>query len=87
MFYRRIAEEVFRGDEFLGALSGCGLLVDGSNVGTFLIKTITGIDEKEITSLSNNIEKIERDKVELVVEYLEYRVEGIVQNFVLYAPS
>lgn len=51
------------------------------------IKTTTGIDEKKITSLSNDIEKIEKDKVELVVEYLEHRVERIVHDSVLYAPS
>ncbi len=78
---------IFVGDEFLGVLSGCGLLVDGSNVETFLIKITTGIDEKEITSLSNDIAKIEKDNVKLAIEYLEYRVEGIVQDSVLYTPS
>ncbi len=68
----KLVVPIFVGDELLGVLSGCGLLVDGSNVETFLIKITTGIDEKEITSLSNDIAKIENDKIELVVEYLEY---------------
>lgn len=74
----KLVVPVFVGDEFLGVLSGCGLLVDGSNVDIFLIKITTGIDEKEIIRLSNDIAKIEKDKVKLMVEYLECRVEGIV---------
>ena len=47
----------------------------------------TGIEEKEIIRLSNDMAKIEKDKIKLIVEYLESRVEGIVQDSVLYATS
>jgi len=63
-------------------LSGCGVLVDGASVETYLVTLATGIDIEEIASLSNDIAKIERDKVELVVEYLEHRVDGIIENFI-----
>ncbi len=73
---------VFVDDKFLGVCSGCGLLVDGGSVETFLIIITTGIDIEQIASLSNDIAKIERDRAELVVEYLEHRVDGIIENFI-----
>jgi ligand-binding sensor protein len=58
----KLVVPVFVDDEFLGVLSGCGLLADGSNVDIFLIKITTDIEEKEIIRLSNDIVKIEKEK-------------------------
>ena len=72
---------IFVGDEFLGMLSGCGVLVDGASVETYLVTQTTSVDMKEIASLSSDINKLERVDVELLAEYLEALVERIVENF------
>ncbi|NQT69002.1 MAG: PocR ligand-binding domain-containing protein [Desulfobacteraceae bacterium] len=78
----KLVVPVFVDDEFLGMLSGCGILLDDSSVETYLITKFTGIDEEEIASLSNDINKMERVEVELLAKYLETRVEGIVEDFI-----
>jgi hypothetical protein len=42
---------------------------------------MSSVDVKEIASLSSDINQMERDNVELIAEYLEMRVEGIVKDF------
>ena len=69
-------------DEFLGMFSGCGALVNGSSVETYLITLSTGVDFKEIANLSSDINQMERVDVELLAEYLETRIEGIVEDFI-----
>jgi len=56
--------------------------MDGGSVETFLIIITTGIDIDKIASVSNDIAKIERDKVELIVEHLENCVDGIIEKFI-----
>jgi ligand-binding sensor protein len=77
----KLVVPVFVNDEFLGMFSGCGALVNGSSVETYLITLSTGVDFKEIANLSSDINQMERVDVELLAEYLETRIEGIVEDF------
>lgn len=77
----KLVVPVFVNDEFLGMFSGCGVLVNGSSVETYLITLSTGVDFKEVANLSSDINQMERDNVELIAEYLEMRVGGIVEDF------
>ena len=77
----KLVVPVFVNDKFLGMFSGCGVLVDGASVETYLITQTTSVDVKEIASLSSDINKMERADVESLAEYIEMRVEGIVKDF------
>jgi len=66
----------------LGMFSGCGALVNGSSVETYLVMLTTGVDVEEIASHSSDINKMERVDVEVLAEYLETRIEGIVEDFI-----
>jgi len=64
----KLVVPIFVGDEFLGIAEGCGLLLDDSEVDSFLVSKTTGIDEKEIQGLSDDISKITADKAESLIE-------------------
>ena len=69
------------GDEFLGIAGGCGLLLDNGEVESFLVSKITGINEKEIQSLSDDINRITADKAEFLVEFVQEQIDRIASGF------
>ena len=76
----KVVIPIFVGDEFLGIAGGCGLLPDGSEVESFLVSKVTGIDEEEIQGLSDDINTIKADKTETIVEFIKERINEIVCN-------
>ncbi|UCH21944.1 MAG: PocR ligand-binding domain-containing protein [Deltaproteobacteria bacterium] len=72
---------IFAGNEFLGAICGCGLLLEDGEVDAFLVHKITGIPEGEIESLSNDIETIAARHVEALINFMEKRINQIVTDF------
>lgn len=77
----KLVVPIFVGDEFLGIAGSCGLLLDDSEIESFLVSKITGIDEEEIRSLSDNIDKITSDKVESLIEYIQEQIGRIISDF------
>jgi ligand-binding sensor protein len=77
----KLVVPIFVGDEFLGIAGGCGLLLDDGEVESFLVSKTTGIDEKEIQGLSDDISKITADKAESLIEYLQEQIDRIVSGF------
>ena len=77
----KLVVPVFVDDELLGVLSGCGLLVDGSIVETFLIHKTTGINIEEIDRLSDDIPRIQMNKIGSIMDYLKNCIDAIVDEF------
>lgn len=77
----KLVVPIFVGDEFLGIAGGCGLLLDDSEVDSFLVSKTTGIDEKEIQSLSDDISKITADKAESLIEFIQEQIHRICKRF------
>lgn len=77
----KIVVPIFVGDEFLGAAAGCGAILDGSEVESFLINKITGIDEERIESLSKDIYKMPTKEAETLVEHMKNQIQRIVSDF------
>ncbi len=77
----KIIVPVFVGDEFLGAVGACGLLLDKGEVDPFLINMTTGIDEEKIERLSSDIGKISFEKAQSIVAYAEDKISEIISNF------
>jgi len=72
---------IFVGDEFVGIAGGCGRLLDDSEVDSFLVNKLTGIDQEEVESFLGDIGKITADEVESVIAYVEEQIKRIVNDF------
>lgn len=66
---------------FLGAAGGCGLLLEGNEIDSFLINKIVGIEEDKVESLSEGIPTITMEEAEKLGRFIEQRVERIVSDF------
>jgi ligand-binding sensor protein len=77
----KIAVPIFVGEEFLGVAGGCGLRHRASDVDSFLIHKITGIDIKKIENLSKDIGVIADEDIEPVIKYIEEQIDWIRHDF------
>ncbi len=78
----KIAVPIFVGDEFLGTVGACGLLIEGWEADSFLINKITGIDEEKIESLSDDIKTISTEDAQSLVDYIWQDVNRFVKDYV-----
>lgn len=74
----KIIVPVFVNDVFLGAIGACGLLLDEGEVDPFLVNMTTGIDEKEIERLSDNIAAISTATAQSVVSFIEEQLNTMI---------
>ena len=77
----KITVPIFVGDEFVGVVGGCGHMIDNSEVESFLVHKIAGIDEEKVERLSENIHTMTDDEVEGLIEYIQGEVSRIVSCF------
>ncbi|MBN2040504.1 MAG: PocR ligand-binding domain-containing protein [Spirochaetes bacterium] len=64
---------VFADENFLGTISGCGLLPEdeGCEVDTFLLNKLAGLDENEAKELSKDIKTISTENVDSVIRFIQ----------------
>lgn len=77
----KLVAPVFYNDEFLGVVGGCGLLSHEGEVDTFSINKITDIPEDKIKSLAVDIPTMSLERAESACDYIESRLETIVQTY------
>lgn len=77
----KIVVPIFAGDKFVGAAGGCGLLLEGGEVDSFMINRTTGISEEEIETLSTDIATIDQQQAEKLAGYIEQRLADIMTAF------
>ena len=78
----KIVAPIFVNGEFLGSVSGCGLLKqDEGQVETFLVSKTTGIDGEEINRLSKDIGQFSMDDAESLCRYIAEEINKIVSSF------
>jgi ligand-binding sensor protein len=77
----KLAVPIFVDDEFLGVAGGCGKLWNGGRVDTYLVHRTAGLAEGAITSLSESVKQVAIDRLTLVVEYLEEKVDELAREF------
>ncbi|MEW5909190.1 MAG: PocR ligand-binding domain-containing protein [Thermodesulfobacteriota bacterium] len=68
-------------DTYLGALCGCGMVLDDGEVDTFLINKITGIDEEKLQELSSDVRYITSDEIDSVVDYMSETITTIIKKY------
>lgn len=77
----KVVVPIFVNDEFLGVAGGCGLLMEDSEVDTFLVNKTTGLGVGEIESLSNDIATISMERLKSVIKYIEEEIDWIKRNY------
>ena len=77
----KIIVPIFMKDEFFGAVSACGFLLDDGEVDSFLVNMTTGIDEEDIERLASDIGTISTERAGTVVSYIEEEISKIISKF------
>jgi ligand-binding sensor protein len=78
----KIVAPVFVNGEFLGSVSGCGLLqTDEGKVESFLVNKTTGINEQEIEGLSKTVGDISIEDAEAFSLFIDEEVNKVVELF------
>lgn len=76
----KLVVPIFVGDDFLGAVGGCGLLLNGSEVDVFAIHKITDIETKRIESLCSDVRFTSEDSVIALGDYISERIRKLTRN-------
>lgn len=79
--FLKLVVPVFVNDEFLGSVGACGLLLEDSEVDTFMVNKTIEMAEEKTESLSSNIKRIPTKKVEELGKYITERIEKIVNDY------
>ena len=72
---------IFVQDEFLGAVSGCGLLLDSGEVDTFLVNKVTGIEEQRLDELAAGMAAVSMEQAQALGRYIREEVDRIVAAY------
>ena len=67
--------------EFVGSVSGCGLLLDDGEVDTFLVNKITGIDEDYLNELSEGVPALTTAQANDIGQFIQDEVTRIVSEY------
>jgi ligand-binding sensor protein len=73
----KVVYPIFVKGEFLGALGGCGLLLDDGETDIFFINKVTDIDEEKLEELSAGIERRSRAEMEKLARFMKDEVDKI----------
>lgn len=68
-------------DEYVGAVSGCGLLLDDGEVDTFLVNKMTGIDEAHLEDLVEGIPALTMAQAEQLGLFIQEQLTRIVSDY------
>ncbi len=76
----KICVPVFVNDEFVGIVGGCGHLLEGSEVDTYLVHKLTGLEESKVQELASGVRVITQAEADAVTSEMEKRVQQIVDS-------
>jgi ligand-binding sensor protein len=77
----KVCVPIFVRGNYIGAVCGCGMLMDEGEVDTFLINKVTGIDEENLKELSSDVLHISSEKINTIVDFMSETITGIIKNF------
>lgn len=76
----KIVAPVFVGDEFIGAVGGCGLLAEDGEIDAFMIAKTTQIDEQRIETLAEGIGLMTTDQAAALADFMETRIAELIRT-------
>ena len=71
---------IFYESEFVGAVGACGLLLDDSEVDSFLVNKMTDIKEEKVDRLSKGISSVTTAKAEELGRFINHQIEEILSE-------
>ncbi|MDM8517369.1 PocR ligand-binding domain-containing protein [Desulfobacterales bacterium HSG16] len=74
----KIVVPVFVKDEFIGAVGGCGFILDDGEVDAFYISKTTGIEEEKIELLAKSVKTMKTEKAGEIAGFIEGEIGRIV---------
>ncbi len=74
----KICVPLMVGDRFLGAVGGCGLVMEEGEVETFMIHKLTDLDESKIEELASDVKTITESQAWEVANEIEARLKSLV---------
>jgi ligand-binding sensor protein len=77
----KLVVPIYVGDAFVGAVSGCGLLLDDGEADTFLVNKITGMEEERAEELAAGMAAISMEDAQALCRLIQNRVEAIVSAY------
>ncbi|WP_300463982.1 PocR ligand-binding domain-containing protein [Desulfobacula sp.] len=77
----KVVVPIFLNDEYLGVISGCGLLAEEGEVDVFAINKISGMDEQEIEHLSSDMPTITYKKARSACDYIQKKLDAILDHY------
>jgi len=77
----KIVAPIFIDGEFLGAMGGCGLLLDDGETDSFLVNKTTGIESETVENLSVGIPVMTTEEAEAVAAFLEDKTAEILAGY------
>lgn len=77
----KLVVPIFVRNEFIGAVSGCGLLLEDGEVDSYLVNMITGIEEAHVDTLTSDLTAISRNQASELAGFIQQRVEEIVAAY------
>lgn len=70
----KVAVPVLKDGEYLGCAGGCGVLMQDSEVETYLVSKSLGIDEDEVEQLATSAPVITPERADEIVAFLKQRL-------------
>ena len=77
----KLVAPVFVGEAFLGVAGGCGHLLEGGEIETFMINKTIDLDEHQIEDLAGEVVTMSREEAESLLEFIRQEIEAIVGDF------
>ncbi|MBC15882.1 MAG: transcriptional regulator [Desulfovibrio sp.] len=74
----KINVPVIVNDEVVGAVGGCGPLLEGEEMEEFMVQVTMGMKEEEVAKLAETIPTVSQDQLDEIKAYIEKRVADIV---------
>ena len=71
---------IFWESEFVGAVGACGLLLDDSEVDSFLVNKMTDIEEEKVVRLSDGISSVTTAKAEALGRFITDQIAEILSE-------
>lgn len=76
----KLVVPIYVEEEFVGAVSGCGLLLDDGEADSFLVNKITGMQEDRVEELAAGMGAVSMDEAQALCRLIQTRVQAIVDH-------
>lgn len=75
----KLVVPIYRGEEFLGAVGACGVRFEDSEIDSFLVHKMTGIDADRVEELAADVPAIPRARAEELRDFIQGRLKTLLE--------